>query len=459
MSLALVHPEASAISRTRERFVAGSDSLEDIRPVIALSWLRCRDRYAVDPGLAFAPRATPEVRGANSKDPDRYVVLTRLSRLAALVHERLGSGVVTVVDADGQLVDSWGGDVPGAPEANLAPRYSWSEATTGTNGMGTALRSDGVTAIRGPEHWCKGFQSLDCLGVAIQDPVTRSSVGAINVSCPTGTMPGFARPLLQTAARTVDRMLHDRARHHGLSLVEAYHAAAADTGRSVPTLALDVGGNVVVADEAAAALLDIPSGGPRIDPSSRARLPVTDLDDLVATAVTWARHSHGWSGTGELPLPDQGGSIETTFTAVMSAGSTVGFLVSIGTAGGDPFNMESIREPWEASRIVAERPNGRTLLLHPGEIRYARADGNIVWLDTDHGRVRAAERGLATLERRLQAHGFQRVHRGYLVNLRRVREVGRGAGQELLLFMDGIPMSPVPVSRARAKRVRASLGL
>lgn len=447
------------ISRTRECFAAGSDSLEDIRPVIALSWLRCRDLYSVDPGLAFAPRTRLDVLEAVQKNPASSAVLTRLGKLAAQVHARLGSGVVTVVDGDGQLVNSWGDDVPGAPEAHLAPQYSWSEATTGTNGMGTALNSDGVTAIRGPEHWCKGFQPLDCLGVAIQDPVAHRSVGAINVSGPTGTIPGQARHLLWTASQTMSGLLRDRARHHGLSLVEAYRAATAHNGRRVPTLALDVGGNVVIADDAAAALLDLPVGPPRIDPKRRVPLPVADLDGLMATAVTWARHSHGWLGTGELSLPHEDGQIETTFATVLSAGNTIGFIVSIGAAIGEPFTMSPTREPWETSRVVAERPSGRTLLLHPSEIRYAWANGNTVWLDTDRGRVQAAERGLTTLERQLQAGGFLRVHRGYLVNLRRVREVGRGARQELLLFMDSTQSCPVPVSRGNSKIVRTSLGL
>ncbi len=448
MSRVLADREALVISRTRERFAAGSDSLEDIRPVIALSWLRCRDLYAIDPGLAFAPRTRLDVLETVKKNPDRSAVLTKLGKLAALVHARLGCGVVTVVDGDGQLVGSWGDDVPGAPEAHLAPQYSWSEATTGTNGMGTALHSDGVTAIRGPEHWCEGFQPLDCLGVAIQDPVAHRSVGAINVSCPTGTIPGLARPLLWAASQTMGGLLHDRARDNGLSLVEAYHAATAYNRRRVPTLALDVGGNVVIADDAAAALLDLPVGPPRIDPERRVR-----------SAVAWARHSHGWIGTGELSLPHEDGQIETTFTAVLSAGNTIGFIVSIGASIGEPFTMNPTRESWETSRVVAERPSGRTLLLHPSEIRYAQADGNAVWLDTDRGRVQAAERGLTTLEAQLQAHGFLRVHRGYLVNLRRVREVGRGAGQELLLFMDSTQSSPVPVSRGHRKVVRTSLGL
>lgn len=454
MSVGLARAEARTILGTREQFAAGSSTLTGIRPLIALSWLRCRDDYAVDPGLTFAPRASTEVADVEGKDT---AVVTWLSRLAAIIHEQLNSNVVvTVVDSDGRLVHSWGHGVPGALEANLAPQYSWSEATAGTNGMGTALCTDRVTAIRGPEHWCDGFQSLDCLGTAIQDPVTRSSAGAINVSSPTGRMPKLAYPLLDASALRVTKRLHERARAHGHALLDAYRSAPP---RHAPRVAVDAGGNVVVATRAAAVLLDIPYGGPWIDPGDRVRLPVRGLDDLMATALSWAGHSEGWMGSGKLDLPDHGEPVETTFAGVLSDGDTIGFVLSFGTGGGEPIGFETWTEPKEISWVVAEQPNHRTLLLNPSEIRCARANGNSVLLDTDRGLLRAAERGLTALEERLRAHGFLRVHRGFLVNSRRVREVGRGDRNDLLLFMDGAPATPVPVSRARAKHVRARLGL
>lgn len=454
MSVGLARAEARTILRAREQFAAGSNTLSGVRPLIALSWLRCRDDYAVDPGLTFAPRAATEGSDVDGKDS---AVVAWLSQLAAIIHGQLGSNVVvTVVNSDGRLVHSWGDGVPGALEANLAPQYSWSEATAGTNGMGTALCTDRVTAIRGPEHWCDGFQSLDCLGTAIQDPVTRSSAGAINVSSPTGRMPKLAYPLLDATALRVTKRLHERARAHGHALLDAHRSA---TSRHTPRVAVDVGGNVVVATKAAAVLLDIPYGGPRIDPSDRVQLPVHGLDDLMTTALSWAGHSEGWMGSGKLTLPYQGEPVETTFAAVGSDGNTIGFVLSFGIGGGEPIGLETSTEPKETSWVVAEQRNHRTLLLNPTEIRYARANGNTVLLDTDRGPLRAAERGLTALEERLRAHGFLRVHRGFLVNPRRVREVGRGERNDLLLFMDGAPATPVPVSRARAKHVRAHLDL
>lgn len=461
----MARQEMAAITRARERFAAGADTLNGVRPSIALSWMRCRDRYAVDPGLTLAPRAEGSSSESLKRNLDRTVVLTELGALAASVHTKLGSGVVTVVDGDGQIVGTWGDGVPGASEAHLAPWYSWSEATTGTNGMGTALESDGLTVVRGPEHWCEGFHSLDCLGIAIQDPVTHDAVAAVNVSTPTGTMPNVAPALLRSVSLMVSGMLEERARERGTDLAESFAAATAHKNRAVPTMALDLSGSVVVADDAAARLFGIPGDEPLIDPSRRFRLDLANLEDLVADAVVGARGSPDWTGTGQLLLPHEAKPVETTFTAVPSAGDPIGFLVSIGASTGEPLTTTSSREVRVPStRVVARQRGGRTVLLHPNEIRYAQADGNTVWLDTDRGRLRAAERGLKNLEEQVHTHGFLRVHRRYLVNLSRVREVGRGADHELLLFLDsrhstGAGARPVPVSRGHSRLVRTKLGL
>jgi DNA-binding LytR/AlgR family response regulator len=100
-----------------------------------------------------------------------------------------------------------------------------------------------------------------------------------------------------------------------------------------------------------------------------------------------------------------------------------------------------------------------SVLLEPGEIRYAEARGNTVWLQTDRGYLRAATRGLLNIERQLSQAGFQRAHRRFVVNLRRVREVERGFNGELLLITDVRGNEIVPVSRGHAKTLRRELGL
>ena len=109
-------------------------------------------------------------------------------------------------------------------------------------------------------------------------------------------------------------------------------------------------------------------------------------------------------------------------------------------------------------RVVGVRES-RMVLLRLPEVTLAEAEGNEVWLSTDQGRLRATSSGLDKLDDELANAGFLRVHRRYVVNLSRVREVERRDRGELVLVMDDNENTIVPVSRRNARAVRRALGI
>lgn len=455
MSIALQPMEAVEIGTARERFAAGSRHLGGVRPVIAMSWLRCRDLYGVDPQLALAPRAVEPTR----RCLDRDVLLTELGGHAAALQQRLGTGVVTVVAEGGQVVGCWGEGLPAAGEAHLRPWYSWSEVASGTNGMGTALETQTLSAVRGPEHWCEGFHALDCLGIPVVDPVTGCPLAAVNVSTTTGGIPKDAPDLLRRVTETLRARLADRAEENGSDLAAAFDSAV--RGKRDAVLAVDTGGSVVAASGAVARVLGLEVGEARTLPTDRVPWQDPRVTALVKRAAQAAHGLPGWVGTLEVTPPGETDGVEATLAAVLHGCHPIGFLMTLGEAQGEPVTPE-LPEPLagghQGSRVVAQRGD-RTWLLRPAEIRYAEADGNTVWLATERGRARAAERGLKNLESTLAGRGFLRVHRRYLVNLARVVEVERGPSGELMLILGTDRAHAVPVSRSRAPAVRAHLGL
>ena len=80
--------------------------------------------------------------------------------------------------------------------------------------------------------------------------------------------------------------------------------------------------------------------------------------------------------------------------------------------------------------------DNRMVLLRLPEVSFAESEGNDVWLSTDQGRLRAASPSLDKLDGELADAGFLRVHRRYVVNLSRIREIERGLKGELSLVMD-----------------------
>jgi len=65
---------------------------------------------------------------------------------------------------------------------------------------------------------------------------------------------------------------------------------------------------------------------------------------------------------------------------------------------------------------------------------------------------------LAQLEKRLDGHGFFRVHRGYLVNLSLVEEIESVSGGTLLLTLSDVD-EKIPVSRRRVSALKKALGI
>ena len=97
---------------------------------------------------------------------------------------------------------------------------------------------------------------------------------------------------------------------------------------------------------------------------------------------------------------------------------------------------------------------GGMRLLKRSSILYVMAYGDYLRVFADSGRYLA--RGtLADVERRFDAHGFLRVHRRYLANLRRVTEIRPLLnGTALLMFENG---GEVPVARRHMPALRRRL--
>jgi transcriptional regulator of acetoin/glycerol metabolism len=193
-----------------ERFVRGEEVRGGVRADILLSWHRSRDDYRVDPARRGAPVASDD--GAQSADA--AVVAAELGAAAmelAPDAEAIG-GIVSVADDTGRVLSAWGerGALMRAREQNLRPWFEWSEAETGTTGIGLALESAGPVGVTRAEHWCSTFQDWSCNAVAVRDPLSRAAVGVIAVSAWHTALPEASIAPLVRAVHRVERRLHER---------------------------------------------------------------------------------------------------------------------------------------------------------------------------------------------------------------------------------------------------------
>ncbi len=451
-------PGSGTVFAAWERFVQGEDQVPGVRPVVAISWHRCREQYRVDPHLSEAPVAVAELDHA----PEHDVVFAELGFRAASVAHEVGNlgGVVTVTDATGRILAEWGDQatLARATDSNLAPWFCWSESAAGTNGMGTALEAHGPVSIRGAEHWCQAFHNWVCAGIAVRDVVTREPIAVLNISCWRSQLPASAASWLANAVTMTQHTLKRRARDSGAELVAAYTQARARSGAALA--AVDTAGKVVIADDTASVLLGVPASTPAVDPTLRWNPGLPELIAAARYASRQAAHNPGWVGSTQIftHLGDEPTTI--SIRPVFSSGHLIGNLISFGASDGAqmPQAEGSAHSSLPPRRLIAMRDN-RMVLLQLPEVSFAESEGNDVWLATDQGRLRAASQSLDKLDSELTDVGFLRVHRRYVVNLSRIREIERGQKGELSLVMDDRTNEMVPVSRRNTPAVRRALDI
>lgn len=119
---------------------------------------------------------------------------------------------------------------------------------------------------------------------------------------------------------------------------------------------------------------------------------------------------------------------------------------AVGTDQSEPLGEEVL--PVDALR------GGATRLLSRSSILYLQAYGDYVRVSSDEGRFLLRAR-LSELADRWARHGFVRVHRGFVVNLRRAVEVRPQLnGTAVVVMGDG---TTVPIARRQVRELRRRL--
>ncbi len=106
---------------------------------------------------------------------------------------------------------------------------------------------------------------------------------------------------------------------------------------------------------------------------------------------------------------------------------------------------------------VPARQEGKVVLVNPADILYASVEDGQTTLHTVQG-VIPSHLTLGELEERLARNGFFRAHRGYLVNLQRVKAVIPYTRDSYSLTLDDPVSTEIPLSKTAARELRDLLG-
>jgi two-component system LytT family response regulator/two-component system response regulator LytT len=116
-------------------------------------------------------------------------------------------------------------------------------------------------------------------------------------------------------------------------------------------------------------------------------------------------------------------------------------------------SQQHTKSPHAPTKILL-RNNGRMFLVDQREICYASIDDGVITVVTNQMEGESNARTLEELQEMLHPGLFWRAHRGYLVNINRIREVVPWFKSSYQLRMDDRKQTEIPVSRAQTKRLR-----
>ncbi len=126
---------------------------------------------------------------------------------------------------------------------------------------------------------------------------------------------------------------------------------------------------------------------------------------------------------------------------------------------------EKAKEPSPMPRPAVHRTKllvksgNRNLIVDASEVIYATIEDGLITVVTTNLEGQSNYRTIEELHSSLDPEIFWRVHRSYLVNINRIKEVIPWFKSTYMLRMDDKKQTEIPVSRTQTKRLRALLRL
>jgi transcriptional regulator of acetoin/glycerol metabolism len=233
-----------SVATAWERFQSGEEP-PDVRGDVLTSWRRSRFS-GVDPETVDVPQVETDV--------DSHFLRVAEPIMTGMAELLTGdSSCLALADERGGVLWRWVSEpmLRGVlDDLSVVEGACFDEEFVGTNGLGTALETGGIAVIRGSEHFVQRFHDVTCVAAPVRHPVTRRTVGAVNVTC----RAEHTSPLLKVVVRKlVDEIragLLACASDREQQLLQAFLAAQRATQGPV----LTVGEGVVIANDAAADL-------------------------------------------------------------------------------------------------------------------------------------------------------------------------------------------------------------
>ncbi|MFJ8669383.1 GAF domain-containing protein [Streptomyces sp. NPDC093600] len=202
---------ARLLHRVREARLAGRTPPIAPRPVIDASWQRMF-RLGLDPdqGTSSVLLQRDELEQRRRTTVLGEVMRTLSAGLAGIADASLQIMVVT--DEQGRVL--WREGNPAVMrQANgicLEEGAAWTEHTTGTNAVGTALAMRRPVQVHSAEHYVHTLHNWTCAAAPVHDPRDHRLLGIVDVSGPASSFHPSTLALVGSVARLAEAEMRER---------------------------------------------------------------------------------------------------------------------------------------------------------------------------------------------------------------------------------------------------------
>jgi two-component system LytT family response regulator/two-component system response regulator LytT len=123
-----------------------------------------------------------------------------------------------------------------------------------------------------------------------------------------------------------------------------------------------------------------------------------------------------------------------------------------------PSDVSAAKPSLQRSKLLV-KSNHRNFIVDAQDVVYATIDDGLITVVAANLEGQSNYRTIEELQSNLDPDMFWRVHRSYLVNIHRIKEVIPWFKSSFQLRMDDKKQTEIPVSRVQTKRLRALLKL
>lgn len=217
-------PGVHRIHRAREARLAGERAVIGPRAEIDASWERMRLS-------GMDPEQSPETELLEAGELEHRRRSTALGDVMPVLHDGLASiadavqQIMVVTDIEGRVLWRHGNKavLRRAEDICLEEGAAWSESTTGTNAIGTALATRVPVQVHSAEHFIRALHTWTCAAAPVRDPRDGRLLGIVDISGPASTFHPATVGLVGSVAGLAEGEL--RTRH--LVAIERLRSVAA----------------------------------------------------------------------------------------------------------------------------------------------------------------------------------------------------------------------------------------